>query len=110
MRKGYPTRISYQSLLPIFNEFSSDNANQRDLAEYLLSAVGYTKIDFKLGDAYIFFRPDKSYLLQQYEMSDTAVIKDLASKIRSQMRIETERREAEASEYYRKVKQFIINI
>lgn len=100
MLKGYPTRASYTELLPSFETYLSNDtiSNQKKLAEHLLLVIGCEKIDFKLGESQVFFRPGKINLLYQYNMSDPAVIKALASKIENQMNIEIQQREAKRRE------------
>lgn len=88
MRKGYPTRIPYANFFPNFDVYLPNEviANQRKLAELLLLSIGYETSDFKLGETHVFFRPDKSSLFYQLNFLDTAVIKDLASKIESRIK------------------------
>lgn len=96
MQKGYPNRTSYTKLLPSIEIYLSKDiiSNQKELAEHLMLAIGCEKNDFTLGESQIFFRPGKINLLYQYNMSDPAIIKDLASKIENQMNIEIQQREA----------------
>lgn len=110
MKKGYPTRISYDQMLPNFDTYlpSETIGNQRKLANFFLLAIGCEKIDFKLGETHVFFRPGKSTLFHQYNMSDTTVIKDLASKIQSQVNLDIQLQEEKKSEHVQIVERFNI--
>lgn len=90
MRKGYPTRISYAQFFPNFDDYLPGEilTNQKKLAELLLLTIGCETTDFKLGETHIFFRPGKSDLYYQMNMSDATVIRNLASEIESRMREE----------------------
>lgn len=100
MQRGYPTRIPYADVLPDFDTYFPKDAieNQQELAKYLLLAIGHEEIDFKLGTTHVFLRPGKNTLIHQYDMSDEAAIKDLASKIEEQITNEIQQQEAQKRE------------
>lgn len=102
MQKGYPTRIPYIEVLPDFGTYLPENIkkNQQKLAKYLLLAIGYQEADFKLGEKHVFYRPGKSTLLDQYNMSDETVILDLALKIQDRVNVEIQQREAQKSGWF----------
>lgn len=100
MQKGYPTRITYADVLPDFGTYLPKDAieNQQKLAKYLLLAIGHEEIDFKVGATHVFLRPGKNTLIDQYNMSGEAAIKDLASKIEDQITNEIRQKEAQKRE------------
>lgn len=105
MKKGYPTRIPFVDFLPNFDSYLPEEliANRRKLAENLLLTIGCETKDFKLGQTHVFFRPGKSILFYQLNVLDTAVIRDLASKIES--RIKSEQQQMESQKEKIKVEQ-----
>lgn len=90
MRKGYPTRITYADFCPNFDTYLPNEVteNQQKLAELLLLSIGFETIDYKLGNTQVFFRPGKSSLFYQLDMSNEFILKDLASKIENRIKIE----------------------
>lgn len=98
IRNGFPNRILYTQFLPKFvGQFSEHiKTNQRKFCEYLMLAIGYNTIDFKLGEKAVFFRQGKGSEVEQLEKLEFASMKDVMDKIKYQYKQDEEKSQAQS--------------